>query len=191
MVSSHCYAIPSGSSANTVIVGIVFAPTLNVPAPLISSFVEDQADIFGPAMDEAESPIAAQEALALTAPPTDLRSPRKQMFSDLPTPAYNQQTFGTLNGDDNTGFAPIHPTYARYQMAPQGDGGFGSLNDALRSPTVPTVYSTAANGVPSTRDVKAKRRESGMLGFSLSGTMQGISKKSSMSKLREEEGTSF
>ena len=90
----------------------------------------------------------------------DLRSPRKQMFSDLPTPAYNQTSF------ENTGMAPMHPTYANYQpnyqMAPQGDGGYGSLNDALRSPT---VYNTASNGVPTAREQKAKKRESSMLGF--------------------------
>jgi RalA-binding protein 1 len=70
-------------------------------------------------------------------------------------------------------------------MAPQGDGGFGSLNDALKSPT---VYNTVGNGVPSSRDAKAKRRESGMLGFGLG---QGVQKKSSMGKLSEEEGASF
>lgn len=111
----------------------------------------------------------------------DLRSPRKQMFSDLPTPAYNQTSF------ENTGMAPVHPTYANYQMAPQGDGGYGSLNDALRSPT---VYNTASNGVPTAREQKAKKRESSMLGFGLGGAA-GVPKKGSMSRLREEEGGKF
>jgi RalA-binding protein 1 len=111
------------------------------------------------------------------------------MFSDLPTPAYNQTTFQSFgaaqHSNDDTGMIPVHPTYANYQMAPQGDGGYGSLNDALRSPT---VYKTAANGVPSSRDAKAKRRESGMLGWNMSAA---IPKKSSMSRLREDEGASF
>ena len=81
---------------------------------------------------------------------------------------------------------PMHPTYASYSMAPQGDGGFGSLNDALRSPT---VYNTAASGVPSSRSEKSKRRESSMLGYTL--TSSGIQKKSSMTQLREEEAGSF
>jgi RalA-binding protein 1 len=171
-------------------VGIVFAPTLNVPAPLISSFVEDQSAIFGAPVPESESPIA-RDAPTASAIPTDLRSPRKQMFSDLPTPAYNQttfQSFGALHngpGHDDTGMIPMHPTYGSYQMAPQGDGGFGSLNDALKSPT---MYNTVGNGVPSSRDAKSKRRESGMLGFGLG---QSVQKKSSMSKLSEEEGASF
>lgn len=37
--------------ANVVIVGIVFAPTLNIPAPLISLFVTDHAAIFGTPVD--------------------------------------------------------------------------------------------------------------------------------------------
>ena len=186
-VSTSHFPSHMRSSANDLAVGIVFAPTLNVPAPLISSFVEDQAAIFGASMDESESPAAIHEVSAADPAPTDLRSPRKQMFSDLPTPAYNQTTFqslGTIHGDD-TGMIPMRPAYANYQMAPQGDGGYGSLNDALRSPT---VYKTAANGIPTARETKSKRRESSMLGFSLGSA---IPKKSSMSKLREEEGSSF
>lgn len=136
-------------------------------------------------MEEGESPISARnEPSAL---PSDLRSPRKQMFSDLPTPAYNQttfQSFGAISGND-TGFTPMQPAYANYQMAPQGDGGYGSLNDALRSPT---VYNTAANGTPTPRDIKSRRRESAMMMLS---TNQPPQKKPSMSKLSEEEGASF
>jgi len=174
-----------------VTVGIVFAPTLNVPAPLISIFVEDGADIFGPPLDEAESPRSATEPLA--PPPmssTDLRSPRKQMFSDLPTPSYNQTTFhhntGVSHGD--TGMIPMQPSYSSYQMAPQGEGNFGSLNDALRSPG---LYNTnSSNGVPTPREIKTKRRESA-LNF-LNPSSSGPQKKTSMSRLREQqEGASF
>nr|POE63426.1 putative rho-type gtpase-activating protein 2 [Quercus suber] len=167
-------------------VGIVFAPTLNVPGPLISSFVEDQHVIFGLPMDEAESPISAREARA-PALPSDLRSPRKQMFSDLPTPAYNQttfQSFGAVSGNE-TGFTPMQPSYANYQMAPQGDGGYGSLNDALRSPT---MYNSATGGTPTSRDVKSRRRESAMMLQSLDSSLP---KQPSLSDLREEEATKF
>lgn len=167
-------------TANMSVVGIVFAPTLNVPAPLISSFVEDQLAIFGAPIDEGESPISTHDNSKASSQTMDLRSPRKQMFSDLPTPAHNQTSF------ENTGMAPMHPTYANYQMAPQGDGGYGSLNDALRSPT---VYQTASNGVPTQREQKTKKRESSMLGFALGSA--GLPKKSSMSRLREEEGGKF
>ncbi|KAK4540235.1 hypothetical protein LTR36_009640 [Oleoguttula mirabilis] len=169
-------------------VGIVFAPTLNVPAPLISSFVEDQGIIFGPPIDEAESPISATE-IAAPALPTDLRSPRKQMFTDLPTPAYHQTTFQSFGGQHggDTGMIPMQPSYANYQMAPRGEGGYGSLNDALRSPT---VYNTASNGQPTPREVKAKRRESAMMMLN-PGHAHAPQKKTSMSRLREEEGASF
>ena len=86
------------------------------------------------------------------------------MFSDLPTPAYNQTTFqslGVLGGNNDVGMIPVQPSYASYQMAPQGEGGFSSLNDALRSPT---LYNTVANGVPTARETKAKRRESSIIG---------------------------
>jgi RalA-binding protein 1 len=183
--------------ANNITVGIVFAPTLNVPGPLISAFVEDKATIFGLPIDDAESTIITHQVQAPQ--PTDLRSPRRQMFSDLPTPAYNQTTFQSFSpmqgqqtldyhgGSSDTGMIPVRPAYAGYQMAPQGEGGYGSLNDALRSPT---VFNSAANGTLTPRDVKAKRRESGVMLMALNNGSQ-MPKKPSMSRLREEEGASF
>ncbi|EME39461.1 hypothetical protein DOTSEDRAFT_75208 [Dothistroma septosporum NZE10] len=163
--------------------GVVFSPTLNLPGPLISLFVEEQRRIFGPALQSRQQPAAAHEHRAKTMASVDLRSPRKQMFSDLPTPAYNQTQFQSIEADD-TGMTPMHPTYANYQMAPQGEGGFGSLNDALRSPT---VYGMTGTGAPTPRETKARRRESGMLAINNTG----IQKKPSVSRLREEQGTSF
>ena len=106
----------------------------------------------------------------------ELRSPRKQMFSDLPTPAYHQTRFESLgamhgsasasvdDGSNNTGMIPVHPTYASYHPIAQGEGGFGSLNDALRAPVPPpTVYNTVNTGAPTPRDVKAARRESAVM----------------------------
>ncbi|KAK3677696.1 Rho GTPase activating protein [Recurvomyces mirabilis] len=193
-LSAFLLSIVSNADTNKMNVrnvGIVFAPTLNVPAPLISIFVEDGADIFGLALDEAESPRSATEPAPTQMTSTDLRSPRKQMFSDLPTPAYNQTTFhhntGVSHGD--TGMIPIQPSYASYQMAPQGEGNFGSINDALRSPG---LYSTnPSNGVPTPREVKTKRRESA-LNFLNPSSSSGPQKKTSMSRLREQqEGARF
>ncbi|KAK0879934.1 Rho GTPase activating protein [Friedmanniomyces endolithicus] len=183
-------------------VGIIFAPTLNVPGPLISSFVEDLPQIFGPCPSATpDSPLSVTEMLAPTPShqtntttsttattalsPSDLRSPRKQMFSDLPTPAYHQTTFlpsgvnGGGGGGGETGMIPLAPSYGNYLVAPQGEGGYGSLNDALRSPTTAlhghggTMASSGGGGggggggglgVPqTTREVKAKRRESAMV----------------------------
>lgn len=170
---------------NILSVGVVFSPTLNLPGPLISLFVEEQHRIFGPPLDSIHTPASPRDGHSTTGS-ADLRSPRKQMFSDLPTPAYNQTQFQSVGGPhaDDTGMIPMHPSYANYQMAPQGDGGYGSLNDALRSPT---VYGMTGTGAPTPRDVKAKRRESGML---VVNNIMGPTKKSSQSRLREEP-TSF
>ncbi|KAK4500310.1 hypothetical protein PRZ48_008499 [Zasmidium cellare] len=169
--------------------GVVFSPTLNLPGPLISLFVEEQNRIFGAPVDSVEAPLSPRDARPNTsASSTDLRSPRKQMFSDLPTPSYNQTQFQQPTGGyhaDDTGMIPMHPSYAAYQMAPQGDGGYGSLNDALRSPT---VYGMTGTGAPTPRDIKASRRESGMLAVN---SIMGPTKKSSASRLREEQPTSF
>ncbi|KAK3065747.1 Rho GTPase activating protein, partial [Teratosphaeriaceae sp. CCFEE 6253] len=195
-------------------VGIVFAPTLNVPAPLISAFVEEQGAIFGPPLlpaaaaddDDAESP-AGSVAELLGPAPTELRSPRKQMFSDLPTPAYHQTSFpspqqglngyysaGGMGGD--VGMIPMQPSYASYQMAPQGEGGFGSLNEALRSPTTAAAMGYAGEGggggALTAPEIKSRRRESAMAmgGMGPAGG-GGVGKNGSMTRLREEAGASF
>lgn len=147
--------------------------------------MEDQNAIFGPLIDHTGT-IAPKQHVAAPAASTDLRSPRKQMFSDLPTPAYNQTTFQSLGvlGSDDTGMIPVHPTYTTFQVAPQGEGGFGSINDALQSPN---LYNTVNNGVPSSRETKAKRRESALLGYGMtSGSNNAVHKKSSMSQLRDQ-----
>ncbi|TKA72299.1 hypothetical protein B0A55_07160 [Friedmanniomyces simplex] len=222
-------------------VGIVFAPTLNVPGPLISSFVEDEGEIFGPAFEEPESPLSVTEMVPPSQQqqqhvPTDLRSPRKQMFSDLPTPAYHQTSFplsagasgvyhgggggggaGAGGGETGTGMIPLQPSYASYQMAPQGEGGFGSLNDALRSPATTTTTTTMGHGhghghggmtmassgggggggggasLLTPREAKAKRRESAMVFLNPSASAAGAQQQKNLKAglLREGEGGSF
>jgi RalA-binding protein 1 len=152
-------------------------------------FVEEQHRIFGEELNSADYPTQPPAADHSPSSSVDLRSPRRQMFTDLPTPSYNQTAFQHAPGSaplDDTGMIPLNPTYAYHQMAPHGEGGFGSLNDAMRSPT---VYNTTGTGAPTPREAKAKRRESSLLG--VVGYHSGPQKKSSMSRLREEQGTSF
>lgn len=164
-------------------VGIVFAPTLNIPAPLISMFLTDFPEIFGMPFDEANSPI---HEIHISTPPLGdeaIRSPRHQMFTDLPTPAYNQTSFHSIDQASgfpqgpghpqlqppqnqqqqqqqgyagyDTGFIPLRPSYEapKYEQQYQ-QGGFGSLNG-----TVQQQQPQPGDG----RTDKQRRRESGML----------------------------
>ena len=175
--------------------GIVFSPTLNIPAPVLSMFINEFQDIFG-SDPEDHSPSSPTRPVDLSVPMTqitsdDIRSPRRQMFQDLPTPAYNQSTFAP-NGrgygmiapshhyDNDTGFIPLQPSYEQPMLGqspymqghnpPMTLGGpeYASLNGAL----------APVDG----RDTKARRRESSML-------MMGMGQKqSSMPQLRENRG---
>lgn len=143
-------------------------------------FLSDYAEIFGDPVDEAASPIREVKVDSSLAPDS-IRSPRRQVFSDLPTPAYNQTTFQAPtnfaaqnahhDSPYDTGFIPIQPTYDTSIYHPQQsthDGGFGSLNGAVQ---------------PSqSKGAKQKRRESGMLLMNF-GLGQ---RKSSMQRMREE-----
>ncbi|GAB7359313.1 hypothetical protein MBLNU230_g5964t1 [Neophaeotheca triangularis] len=170
-------------------VGIVFAPTLNVPAPLISSFVEDQNTIFGPPLDETGSTSSATEfQIPIMSNTNELRSPRKQMFSDLPTPAYNQTNFPNFNqagreqqqqqhysseasAGAGVGMIPLRPTYAYHQtggMGQYGDGNFGSLNSAMS---------------PHESGARSKKRES-----AAQMLQRGPGQKSSLSRMKGETG---
>lgn len=189
-ISSYLIEIIDNSHVNKMTVrnvGIVFAPTLNIPAPLISMFLTDFSDIFGTPLDEANSPI---HEIHVSAPPLGdeaIRSPRRQMFSDLPTPAYNETSFQRFESPSgfpqtqagyqqppqqqqqqqqqyqaqnqlqpqyagyDTGFTPLQPSYNAapgYETQYKSDG-FGSLNGAVSS--------------GSAREIKQRRRESGML----------------------------
>ncbi|OQE46320.1 hypothetical protein PENCOP_c001G05874 [Penicillium coprophilum] len=147
-------------------VGIVFAPTLNIPAPVFSMFLTDYDSIFGDNDSRVAKPMELTVENNLS--PDDIRSPRHQMFSDLPTPSYQQTSFRTA-GDGNgpsdsarthhdTGFTPMQPSYdqptsrhEQYNQPPGAGAPYNSLNGML----VPSSEDT--------RSTKTKRRESSML----------------------------
>jgi RalA-binding protein 1 len=190
-MSSFLIQIVDNSAQNKMTVrnvGIVFAPTLNIPAPLISMFLTDFPEIFGMPVDETTSPI--HEITVSTPPLGDeaIRSPRHQMFSDLPTPAYNQTNFQSLDrpvgfpassgppqqppaAGYDTGFIPLRPSYdaPMYEQQYQ-TGGFGSLNGTVQ----------AADA----RDARQRRRESGMLLMNMG--LQNPPRRGSTPRLREE-----
>jgi RalA-binding protein 1 len=200
-LSSFLIEIVENSGLNKMTVrnvGIVFAPTLNIPAPLISFFLTDFANIFGAALDEASSPIHEIRNTTSHLGDDAIRSPRRQMFSDLPTPAYSQTTFQqhydrqpqqfqslaapsypppqppqqhqAQNAGYDSGFIPIRPSYdaPSYEQPYQGEG-YGSLNSAVQS--------------GSAREQRQRRRESGMLLMNMGGHRKG-SNGSSNSNMR-------
>ncbi|ETN38700.1 uncharacterized protein HMPREF1541_06737 [Cyphellophora europaea CBS 101466] len=101
-------------------VGIVFSPTLNIPAPVFSMFLTEFHAIF----DQPEQDEIAQPFVTIHEPQQDdIRSPRRQMFTDLPTPQYNQNSFAqnasahTTRGYDHAhhigdmGMQPLQHSY--------------------------------------------------------------------------------
>ncbi|KAI9705772.1 MAG: hypothetical protein M1820_005020 [Bogoriella megaspora] len=176
-------------------VGIVFAPTLNIPAPLISLFLTDFDKIFGAPMDEAQSPI---KELTIEPPsPDSIRSPRHQMFSDLPTPGYNTTAFPQPlnlhhttdshephhqphhqrdNSFADTGFIPIQPSYTNAAQTAASEAAYSSLNSALAATARPSSSRNSSLGPPppafqEKSAARKNRRESSMLGAGIGVNM--------------------
>ena len=171
-------------------VGIVFSPTLNIPTPVILMFLTDFDTIFGDPIDESNvTALEPPTSQALT--PDDIRSPRRQMFSDLPTPAYNQTSFASnqqiprhapasngFNVQQDLGFAPLQPAYDAPTFKSHAQ------NHESNSITVPgPEYAVARprNLAPGGGS-KQSRRESSML---LMGPSQ---RKSSLPMMQADQG---
>lgn len=176
-------------------VGIVFSPTLNIPAPVFALFLQQYEGIFGEdPSDHAVSPVE----VTVSAPPLtpeDIRSPRRQKFQELPTPSYDQQSFPRQQqappsfpsakpyhpqqqqtGYD-TGFTPLQPSYEP-QM--QNVGSFSTMAGPEYGRNTPTLagpaYDQFGGGMDAHRQyqaqnsqsapgAKSKRRESSMFGM--------------------------
>lgn len=103
------------------IVGIVFSPTLNIPAPVLSMFMSDFNIIFDTRPDEkAGSGLEVIVAPPAEMTPEDIRSPRRQLFQDLPTPSYQQSSFPKGGASHAStigpttyppGFTPLQPAH--------------------------------------------------------------------------------
>lgn len=174
-------------------VGIVFAPTLNIPAPLISFFLTDYPNIFGAPIDEANSPIHEIRLAAPQQQGDEIRSPRRQMFSDIPTPSYNettfpqpvQQSFQQRSDRPPSSFplgssAPSYPPPQppQQQQPPQHyshyagyESGFIPLRPSYEAPAYEQQYKqgegygslNASVNKGSAREQRQRKRESGMI----------------------------
>ncbi|KAF1846024.1 RhoGAP-domain-containing protein [Cucurbitaria berberidis CBS 394.84] len=185
-LSSFLIEIVENSGVNKMTVrnvGIVFAPTLNIPAPLISFFLTDYADIFGTALDEASSPIHEIRNNASNLGDDAIRSPRRQMFSDLPTPAYNETTFQqrfdrqppNFQASATPSYPPPQPPQQQQQQQQQAqysgyESGFIPIRPIYETPAYEQPYQGegygSLNGAIQTgtaREQRQRRRESGML----------------------------
>lgn len=172
-------------------VGIVFSPTLNIPTPVLSLFLTEFDAVFRENPDATNIPsleITVSEPLT----PEDIRSPRRQMFSDIPTPSYTQDTFSPSNS---------HLTHS-YQQAPSShtmdarDTGFIPLQPAYETSTShaqkgsitlpgPEYAVARPRNLPAGGAAKARRRESSML---LMGPGQ---RKSSLPIVNGDDGRPF
>lgn len=129
-LSEFLIGIVNNSNVNKMSVRnvcIVFSPTLNINAPVFSTFITDFDSIFG--VDEP-APVLPFE-ISVTEPLTseDFRSPPRQVSSDVPTPSYNQESFPKITHQ--------RPSYeqARQGSRVEHDIGFNSLQPSYEPPT--------------------------------------------------------
>lgn len=115
-------------------VGIVFAPTLNIPAPVFSMFLNDFDSIFGDAPISNIEPNGEPPVLS-----ENVRARRRQTFSEVPTHAYNRMSV-------HQNQIAEHPSSSQTDLT-----RFSSMNSYLTP--------NDANS----RLAKAKRRESSLV----------------------------
>ena len=168
-------------------ISIVFSPTLNIPNPVFSMFLTEFDSIFGAVVEDVPTAqLEMRAGKALT--PEDIRSPRRQIFSDIPTPSYNQDSFSAKAGemppsyvqsfndsrlDNDTGFIPLQPAYEH--TAPQSQLDSYSLSGPEYGVARPRNLVTGGAA-------KARRRESSMLSMGMG------ERKSSLPSMRSDAG---
>ena len=176
-------------------VGIVFSPTLNIPTPVILMFLTDFDIVFGSVLDESNArAIEPPTSQVITA--DDIRSPRRQLFSDLPTPAYNETSF---RNNQQVSRQEIRPD----DISTQQDLGFTPLQTAYEVPKLnshPRTQESTSVTVPGPEyavarprnlapgaSTKQSRRESSML------LMTASQRKNSLPMMRadQSERTSY
>ncbi|OJJ70794.1 hypothetical protein ASPBRDRAFT_31657 [Aspergillus brasiliensis CBS 101740] len=142
-------------------VGIVFAPTLNIPAPVFSMFLTDFEDIF-----DGVPKITAEpwEPDANYSPShEEFRYPVRQVAPEASTPGYGQTTFGENPGamDDGhlqNGKGPVssQPNHDRF-------AGSGPDEYSIGHSSSPSLNRMLSPNIDNSRSAKAKRRESSLL----------------------------
>ena len=153
-------------------VGIVFSPTLSIPAPVFAMFLTEFDAIFG-AKPADNTPMPTEVSVVEPLTPEEIRSPRRQLFSDIPTPSYTQATFPAhgpsyeqalreSHAEHDTGFIPLQPSYE----PPTSFGAlmYGQTNSGSVTMPGPEYGTDNRTLEPSSMQaMKARRRESSML----------------------------
>lgn len=174
-LSQFLIGIVNNSDVNKMTVrnvGIVFAPTLNIPAPVFSMFLTDYDQIFG------DVPVASEKGVEVTVNYTrsdEPLSPRYQASADRSVPAYEQTSSHRHGetGEHHSGTSRGHYDSHSYGAQPHSVGQIDpgqSWNQML----APNVGNHATS--------KAKRRESSLL------FMDVGHRKNPVTKLRSDRG---
>lgn len=140
-------------------VGIVFAPTLNIPAPVFSMFLTDFEDIFnGVLKTTAES---LERDVNYSPSHEEFRYPVRQAAPEASTPGYGQVTFGEHAGgmDDyylQNGKGSVSNSHER-------STGSGPDEYSMGHSSSPSLNRMLSPNIDNSRSAKAKRRESSLL----------------------------
>ena len=185
-------------------VGIVFSPTLNIPAPVFALFLQQYDGIFGEEPDSHENGPVEVTVTAPPLTPEDIRSPRRQKFQELPTPSYDQQSFPQSQPPSSfpvpqhyqqqqlaaydTGFTPLQPSYENHNYPTMAGPEYGNRAPTIAGPAYDQfnggngAYRQYGNENQSAQGAKSKRRESSMFGMGM-----GLGpRQPSNSKLRDD-----
>ena len=172
-LSSFLISIINNSEINKMSmrnVGIVFSPTLNIPTPVLSMFLGEFEAIFAEPPEDTSIPsleVTGSESIT----PEDVRSPRRQMFSDIPTPSYTQEAFSSnahqFTNNHNNQTPPVENSQLDSRI--ENDTGFIPLQPAYESQQNSMSMSGPEYAVARPHNLqpggpaKARRRESSML----------------------------
>lgn len=185
-LSGHLLRIVDNADINKMTIrniGIVFSPTLNIPAQVFSMFLTEYKDVF---FADGEVPQSPQPLHHPLAPP-----PKRQPEITQPgTPTYNPLQRIPLPPQPGTPrieppFESYEPAYERREPSSptssigttlsNGNGGIPpgmNLSNATNTIPSPTTL-----GVPVEKTGKSKRRESSMM-FMMGGMKKGMFDKS-------------
>ena len=148
-------------------INIILSPTLSITPTIISLFSTDFDAIFDKDYKDVPAP-AFETSITKPLMSDDIRSPRHQIISDIPTPSYHQftfpkyetsydQMFRASRPEHNVSFIPPRPSYE------PPTPGFPPYDQ----PQQPSLLSGSDYGVMSRKSsastiVKSRRHESSM-----------------------------